>query len=279
MPNLESRDAVIVVLLILVLILMYKTRNVEPFSDTDRAEITDIINKTYNADVSAIRNLSGICNSIITAGDKLTLPIGEITAKNDMKVTNNLTSTKAFITDLTVTGKFNGMMQSFPTGSIILWHGTEATVPTGWKICDGTNGTPDLSGKFAIGASKDYTYKSTGGAHSQLIDVKQIPRHRHRLIHPESRKESLVAPNDFIQVQNDRGNSNSYILGGTSINDSIEPTLGTSGQYIYDSQNNPVNGFPLLDRWKFDEKESSEIVQQSLVTTPPYYALYYIMKV
>lgn len=35
-----------------------------------------------------------------------------------------------------------------PSGSIIMWAGFKHNVPKGWAICDGTNGTPDLSDKF-----------------------------------------------------------------------------------------------------------------------------------
>ena len=38
-----------------------------------------------------------------------------------------------------------------PTGGIIMWSGT--TVPTGWYLCDGTNGTPNLTGKFIYGGA------------------------------------------------------------------------------------------------------------------------------
>lgn len=35
-----------------------------------------------------------------------------------------------------------------PTGGIIMWSGS--TVPTGWYLCDGTNGTPNLTSKFIL---------------------------------------------------------------------------------------------------------------------------------
>lgn len=41
------------------------------------------------------------------------------------------------------------------TGIIVLWSGTIATVPTGWALCDGNNGTPDLRDKFIVGAKQD----------------------------------------------------------------------------------------------------------------------------
>jgi hypothetical protein len=47
----------------------------------------------------------------------------------------------------------------FPSGGIIMWSGTIATIPSGWALCDGTSGTPDLRNKFVIAADAD-----SGGA-------------------------------------------------------------------------------------------------------------------
>jgi len=33
---------------------------------------------------------------------------------------------------------------TIPTGMISLWYGSIGSVPLGWYLCDGTNGTPDL---------------------------------------------------------------------------------------------------------------------------------------
>lgn len=38
-----------------------------------------------------------------------------------------------------------------PTGSIVWFHG-RTTAPSGWAICDGTNGTPNLIGRYPLGA-------------------------------------------------------------------------------------------------------------------------------
>ena len=43
----------------------------------------------------------------------------------------------------------------FASGMIMLWSGTVATIPTGWLLCNGSNGTPDLRDKFVIGVSAD----------------------------------------------------------------------------------------------------------------------------
>ena len=42
-----------------------------------------------------------------------------------------------------------------PKGGIIMWSGTIATLPIGWYLCDGNNGTPNLIDKFIVGAKQD----------------------------------------------------------------------------------------------------------------------------
>lgn len=39
-----------------------------------------------------------------------------------------------------------------PTGVICMWSGAITSIPSGWYLCDGNNSTPDLRGKFIIGA-------------------------------------------------------------------------------------------------------------------------------
>ena len=49
-------------------------------------------------------------------------------------------------------------------GSITLFYTTAASVPAGWQLCDGTNGTPDMRGMFLYCASIDGDLAGTGGA-------------------------------------------------------------------------------------------------------------------
>jgi len=41
------------------------------------------------------------------------------------------------------------------SGGILLWHGTIASIPSGFVLCDGNNSTPDLRDKFIVGAKED----------------------------------------------------------------------------------------------------------------------------
>jgi len=44
-----------------------------------------------------------------------------------------------------------------------MWKGTVGTIPSGWVLCDGNNGTPDLRSRFIVGAGGSYTPGDTGG--------------------------------------------------------------------------------------------------------------------
>jgi hypothetical protein len=55
-----------------------------------------------------------------------------------------------------------------PTGIIILW--AESTIPTGWALCDGSNGTIDLRDKFVVGAGTGSNY-SVGDAGNGIHKV------------------------------------------------------------------------------------------------------------
>ena len=50
-----------------------------------------------------------------------------------------------------------------PTGIIVLWFGNIGNIPSGWFLCNGANGTPDLRNKFVVGAGDTYAVDDTGG--------------------------------------------------------------------------------------------------------------------
>ena len=59
-----------------------------------------------------------------------------------------------------------------PTGAILMWHGALADIPTGWVLCDGNNGTPNLIAKFVRGINTSSANPSTtGGLDSRDIVI------------------------------------------------------------------------------------------------------------
>ena len=50
-----------------------------------------------------------------------------------------------------------------PAGAIVMWSGSIASIPTGYVICNGSNGTPDLRDRFVVGSGTTYSVGDTGG--------------------------------------------------------------------------------------------------------------------
>jgi hypothetical protein len=56
-----------------------------------------------------------------------------------------------------------GSTINVPTGGIIVWSGSSNAIPTGYILCNGTNGTPNLLNSFVIGSGGSFTDGSFGG--------------------------------------------------------------------------------------------------------------------
>lgn len=69
---------------------------------------------------------------------------------------------------------------ALPPGVIVIWSGMADQVPAGWHICDGTDGTPDLRGRFVLGSSEEYAVGATGGEKEVTLTVEQMPSHGHK---------------------------------------------------------------------------------------------------
>jgi hypothetical protein len=57
-----------------------------------------------------------------------------------------------------------GSSSDAPKGAIIMWSGTLSLIPAGWKLCDGTNGTPNLQHRFIYGVSSGENPGGSGGS-------------------------------------------------------------------------------------------------------------------
>src|SRR5690606_35053309 len=66
-----------------------------------------------------------------------------------------------------------------PSGVIMMWSGSTSTIPAGWFLCNGSNGTPDLRNRFIVGAGSTYGVGATGGANEVTLTESQIPSHSH----------------------------------------------------------------------------------------------------
>ena len=75
---------------------------------------------------------------------------------------------------------FPGSNAVFPKGVIVNWYGLSNSIPKGWAICNGSGGTPDLRNRFIVGAGGKYTVNRKGGEESVKLTSFQLPSHSHR---------------------------------------------------------------------------------------------------
>jgi len=104
------------------------------------------------------------------SGDGLSTS-GTITSSGTLAVTGGFTLDGAAGTSgqyLTSAGSGNTptwtTLTGFVSGMIMLWSGSTGTIPSGWALCDGTSGTPDLRDRFVVGAGSTYAVDATGGS-------------------------------------------------------------------------------------------------------------------
>ena len=65
-----------------------------------------------------------------------------------------------------------------PAGVIVGWSGAVGSIPAGWQLCDGTKGTPDLRGRFILGANTGVDAGEPGGQASYTTSQNQ----RHTMV-------------------------------------------------------------------------------------------------
>jgi len=63
-------------------------------------------------------------------------------------------------------------ISNFKSGMIQLWSGSIASIPAGWVLCDGNNGTPNLLNRMVMAAGDVYAPDATGGTsgHTHTCD-------------------------------------------------------------------------------------------------------------
>lgn len=133
-----------------------------------------------------------------------------------------------------------------PSGLICMWSGS--TVPKGWYLCDGANGTPDLRNRFIVCAGNEYAIGDSGGEKEHTLTINEMPSHTHSLGSTNVSKtfkagQSSAYSGTYPLVDSSNNGGNSTINMGEHTH-----TIGNSG-----------GGQPHENR-------------------PPYYALAFIMK-
>lgn len=178
-------------------------------------------------------------------------------------------------------------LHAVPPGVILIWSGSEASIPDGWALCNGLNGTPDLLDKFIVGAgSLTYDVGDTGGStthtHANTMEsagnhthdvtvaghaltVNELPAHSHGAGTADDEFDAVFAygskacPTTTRSLETGASDGihqgNTETIGGNQQHTHAGSTAAIAGAHTHVMNNIAANGLP------------------------PYYALCYIMRV
>jgi microcystin-dependent protein len=131
-----------------------------------------------------------------------------------------------------------------PMGGIIMWSGS--VVPTGWALCDGQNGTPDLRNRFVVGAGTGsiYAIGATGG------NVSLNLQHNHTI------------------------NDHNHPYSGTTTNSTSNYRRGSGDAVLIGEHNHTFSG----TSGSASDRGTDSKLSAAQDILPPYYALAFIIK-
>ena len=233
-------------------------------ADLESALSAQIANAQNTADTAAdgLASTQFVNSQISTLTDKINTEITQRTADD------NTEKAERTAADKTITARVDNIEKYIvPKGVILMWSGSSDTIPAGWALCDGQYGTPNLVGRFVLGATQgildengvmrpsllsdsdvDVLQGIPGGSKDATISltVENLPPHTHTATSTiKGYKTQEKGSDDQIWVLD---NGTDVLL------DSTDFTVNTKISYT-------GGGYPYI-----------------INTMPPYYALCYIMK-
>ena len=146
---------------------------------------------------------------------------------------------------------------TIPAGLIAMWSGSIGSIPSGWYLCDGSNGTPNLTDRFIIGAGSTYAVNGTGGVSSVTLTTSNMPAHTHTATVTDPTHSHVIAtPVTGLTSGGSSGwqgtnTGNSYTTSSSSTN------AASTGISVTNASNGSGTSFSILN---------------------PYYALAFIQK-
>lgn len=221
------------------------------------------INNAVRAVMSHLKNFQDG-----SSGDSLT-NAGTVTSSGTLAVTGNFTldgsaGTSGQVMLSAGSGNTPTWGDAFVTGMIMMWSGTIATIPSGWALCDGTSGTPDLRNKMIVAADAD-----DGGVAKTTVTgtASQSGGSKDSILVSHTHTATVTDPG-HDHVLGNNGNTGGYDAGGW--NGPYMLATGARGADWRTDTETATTGITVAN--------STEGSSGTNANLPPYYALAFIMK-
>lgn len=223
--------------------------------------------KLRNGDNDAWISLGNVDNSTDTFSLVSSAALTGSPTSNTPSASDDSTriATTAFVRDI------------IPTGVIVMWSGSIASIPAGWYVCDGNNGTPDLRNRFVIAANADdsgvaktaITGSATQtGGNKDLI----VPAHTHSAsTDSQGAATGSISANigsDFGSFQTGSA-TGVFSVSGASLPNRMQGAAGVGSRPTVDMS---------IPAHSHSVTVGSSGSSPANANLPPYYALAYIMK-
>ena len=201
--------------------------------------------------IAAATNTSGV-----------TLNINSIGVKSITKNGTTALSANDILINAAITVIYDGTQfqllnpaNTVPSGVITMWSGTIATIPSGWLLCNGSSGTPDLRNRFIIGAFQDtagVAYTTITGSDTQTGGT----------------KDAIVVSHTHTATVTDPGHTHTIAITPISDSGSGSPNRMTDSGSTTTST--ATTGITVANSTTGSSGTNANLV--------PYFALAYIMK-
>lgn len=226
-------------------------------------------------------------NGNLTVGSNTTAPANGAYVDGQVKIGYTGTNTDKLVVEGNSTTTDTAKADVFvgrgitPVGGIIMYAGSTAglfdgtglgiagTKMEGWAICNNNNGTPDLRGRFVVGATMgeaandgDYVYANSeqGGENEHTLTIAEMPKHNHDV------SAACGRSNTGIKI---------YSEGSGGDHSRVDIPSPESGGYYRKSSVVDDPGHSHI----ITVSQSDRGGDQPHENRPPYYAVYYIMRI
>lgn len=166
-----------------------------------------------------------------------------------------------------------------PRGVITMWFGVVENIPSGWSLCDGTFGTPDLTNRFIVGAGDTYAPGATGGSLTSTASGS----HTHTESTAGSHNHTGASGSTALTLSQIPSHTHTYLEATGGAAELGTGYTGTSGYASLTTANSGAAGSGAGHTHTIGTDGThahtiNSVGDHTHTVTPPYYALAYIMK-